>query len=1160
MRTTGVRWLTACAIAVIVGCSQAPSQPPSQPTPSDARERAYRANNVGVALLEQLKFPEAAAAFRDALGIEPSLGIAQFNLSLALFYAQDFDGAQKASEDAARLLPQAPQPPYVLGLIARAQGRTDAARAQFDRVRQMDPRDVGVNINMAQIALEDQRYADAIAALRPVVAEESSNVTAAYVLGLALTRSGDLDEGQRLLARSQALRNSGYAMTLGPGYSEQGRYAEGIASTGVEPDLVEPVSSQVAFAATPLGPRGWVGGARGLDPSLALLDFDADGDLDALVVEHASARLLRNDGDAWTDATAGSSLDRDLGGAAVVGVVAADYDNDGAADLLLLRPGRSSLFRNDGRGHFTDVTGRASLPSFPYVPGAGAFADVDHDGDLDILIAGVTSVDAARTVSAGVRSPSVDATPAPVQLLRNNRDGTFTDITRASHIDRSGHGVAIVPTDYDNRRDVDLLLVSRHSAPALFANQRDGSFRDVAGSTGLDAALTGGAEVAAASSGDVNKDDAPDFVFATSRGLVAAVSDGRGRFSRQVIGEGAEALHAVQLTDYDNDGLLDAVAWGADGPRLWRNEGRTWRDVTESVFAARLSAEATTLRSASAWSVADVNRDGWPDLVTVGSDGLWLWRNSGDRNRRSLRVELSGLVSNKPGIGSKVQVRAGSLSSRIEVAATSPAVTPADIVFGLGRRPGGDVVRVLWPSGILQAEVAEPPAGSVAVLSSPFRVAELDRKPSSCPFLFVWNGERFEFVTDFLGAGEMGAWQAPGVRNRPDPVEYVRIRGDQLRPRNGRFELRVTNELEETLFLDELQLVAVAHPEPLSIFPNEGMTDPPKPHRMHAVDRLRPPNRVTDEHDHDVTERVHTLDWTAPDDFTLRPIRGYAAPHSLTIDVGPERDPMLVLTGWTDYAFSSDNVAAHQAGLTSEPPVLEARTPDGKWRPLAVSVGFPVGRPQSIAVPLAGVLRPGERHIRLSTNMRVYWDQILVGSAANAKVLETTTLTPAAARLSARGFSAEVRPHANRPPVYDHSRVALTSPWKAMAGAFTREGDVEPLLAESDDRFVIARSGDEIAVAFDADALPPLPAGWTRTFLLRADGFSKEMDINSASPDAVQPLPFHRMSGYPYPSHEHYPDTVAHEDYRRRFNTRQVVKPWLPLHASTQTMERPRPD
>src|SRR5205823_5706046 len=152
--------------------------------------------------------------------------------------------------------------------------------------------------------------------------------------------------------------------------------------------------------------------------------------------------------------------------------------------------------------------------------------------------------------------------------------------------------------------------------------------------------------------------------------------------------------------------------------------------------------------------------------------------------------------------------------------------------------------RVLWPSGILQAETA---------IASPLAITELDRKPSSCPFLYTWNGRQFEFVTDFMGGGEMGYWEAPAVRNRPDPDEYVRIRGDQLRPKDGRYELRVTNELEETMFADRLQLLAVAHPADVDVFPNEGMTEPPKPFHLFAVRDARVPTRAVDEHGHDVT-------------------------------------------------------------------------------------------------------------------------------------------------------------------------------------------------------------------------------------------------------------------------------------------------------------------
>jgi hypothetical protein len=107
-------------------------------------------------------------------------------------------------------------------------------------------------------------------------------------------------------------------------------------------------------------------------------------------------------------------------------------------------------------------------------------------------------------------------------------------------------------------------------------------------------------------------------------------------------------------------------------------------------------------------------------------------------------------------------------------------------------------------------------------------------------------------------------------------------------------------------------------------------------------------------------------------------------------------------------------------------------------------------------------------------------------------------------------------------------------------GAYTREGDVLPLVTRADDRFVIGKPGDEIAIDFDEPPSQSIPPGWTRTYLLVGDGFSKEMDVNSASPDTVEPLPFHGMSGYPYPASEHYPDTPEHNRYREEYNTRHV--------------------
>ena len=127
-----------------------------------------------------------------------------------------------------------------------------------------------------------------------------------------------------------------------------------------------------------------------------------------------------------------------------------------------------------------------------------------------------------------------------------------------------------------------------------------------------------------------------------------------------------------------------------------------------------------------------------------------------------------------------------------------------------------------------------------------------------------------------------------------------------------------------------------------------------------------------------------------------------------------------------------------------------------------------------------------------------------------------------------------------------------------MPGRYTREGDVRPLLTRSDDMFVIAKPGDEIAIAFDAAAAGSLPDGWTRTFLLLADGFSKEMDINSASPDEVEPLPFHAMTAYPYRPPEHYPDTPEYQQYRAAYNTRVVVRAVPSIDAVASAPGGPR--
>ena len=277
-------------------------------------------------------------------------------------------------------------------------------------------------------------------------------------------------------------------------------------------------------------------------------------------------------------------------------------------------------------------------------------------------------------------------------------------------------------------------------------------------------------------------------------------------------------------------------------------------------------------------------------------------------------------------------------------------------------------------------------------------------------------------------------------------------------------------------------------------------------------------------------------------DFTNLPYAGFANQHSLTLDLGAwtAKNPLrLYLTGFIEYFSATSMYAAWQAGLQPMSPYVEAQMPDGAWKRVIDDMGFPAGLPRTITVDLTGKLPAGTRRIRMTTNLQIYWDQVLVDNGpVLPNQIRTTELPLAAATLGFRGYPKQTDGATPGDLNYQYELASVTGPFSRLRGSYTRYGDVTALLTNIDNQFAVFGTGEDIDAEFDTAGLPPLPVGWKRDYFFYANGFVKDMDFYEAMPFTVADYPFHGMSSYPYPASEHYPEDSATNGYRLEWNDR----------------------
>jgi tetratricopeptide (TPR) repeat protein len=1119
---------------------------------------------LGLAYLEENKLDEAESEFLTLIELAPDEALGHANLGLVYLRKGQLEEAEKRLNTAIQLEPEDPEirlmrsrafelnskpeeairdleeaididPNHVkslyrLGDIYSSSSQEDAPELRKKyllQIVELEPANIAPRMNLIEVLIASKEYDTAlenleeIKKLYPELPKESLEYYNNAVSGLqqgqfegAQTATQILHNYLKVTANYQA----GLQNLKGPGgmligvpiitFSQQ-------ETAGLE----EGVSILDAIRFTDVTKEVGLNAfnTSGMNSHLAICDYDGDGDQDLYYGVGKSHFLLRNDIGRFTDVApevginhSGSDFDASF----------IDFDNDGFLDLYIASEGQDHLYHNRALGEFVDISVEGGITSSD-ASNSALFFDFDHDGDLDLFVA-----------KTGRNS-----------AYQNNSDGTFRDIgdKMAFSLPESNSKDAVFG-DFDEDGDIDLFVINEDAANSLYSNLRGGIFEDITTKAGIEDSE----DSQAVTQGDYNNDGFIDlFIAGNSPGSFILYKNNRdGTFEKDSEYLPAGLLNNIigkdiDFFDFDNDGFLDILIVG-DAPNssgrgvvlLHNHSGTGYKDVSNLL--------PDDLRSGNSLKVSDYNGDGDMDLFIADQNGVKLIRNDGGNTNHHLKVQLVGLragsgKNNHFGIGAKIEMRSGDLYQM-------KVVNEPVVHFGLGHRTSADVVRILWTNGVPQ---------NIFTPEGDQELVEQQILKGSCPFLYTWNGAEYVFVKDIMWRSALGMPMGimAGERAHAFPnasKEYIKIPGELLKPKDGRYTIQVTEELWETVYFDEAKMVAVDHPNTVDIFVDERFTPPPfSGMEIYQVNEMKLPVSAEDERGNDLLPLISKRDNKYISNLDLEKFQGVTKNHDLILDLGDlskSQKVRLYLNGWIFPSDASINVNISQSeSINTSAPNLQVINKKGEWETVIEYLGFPMGKDKTIIADLSNKFKTEDYRVRIQTNMQIYWDYIFYSDTDLELQINTTQMIPESADIHYRGYSKMYRKGGRYGPHwFDYNNTESGQKWRDLTGTYTRYGDVTDLLQESDSKYIIANAGDEVTIHFDASQLPELPENWKRDFLIYTVGWVKDGDLNTAFGQTVKPLPFHEMSSYPYGLLETYPIDKEYEDYMNKYNTRRV--------------------
>lgn len=1024
---------------------------------------------LGKAYYEQGEYTHAVEELEKVLSTEGARGRDYFNAGMAYLQNQQEERALAAFETARQMEPGLVAVDFGLGVLHKRAQRFPLALRELSSVVERDPDDPCTWFNIGAVSFSMQRIGDAEAAFRRVIAMGHARAQNFYVSALfryasLLARRGAGDEARNYFAEFESLRGVTPNVSLVPTGLENGRYGR----IEVLPSPEPPANELVPVGLTSRQELSIPPCER--EPALAFGDYDGDGRTDVFVGSSCGAsRLFRElDGGKLEDVTAAAGLSSSRN---VAGALFVDYENSGAPALYTWGEAGPRLYRNEN-GSFRDVTGTAGLSSIP--PPTSAIAlDYDDDGQLDLLLAG-----------SPFPSPGEDSR---LELLRNDGDGTFTAADAGLPALASGSR-GLAAADFDGDGFVDVFVLAGAVAKVL-KNEGGGSFSvlDTAEGDALTGTMPARVEVS-----DVDRDGWIDVLALDEAGW-AVFWNRRGRL---------EAVPSPIPGLRHRERWLVPLEVAGEGARSYLVRDESGRFLRVSHRGQRRF-EATPVElppNASGLAAAlDLDGDAGGSVLVAGRDGrLRVLNTPPPAKSRFVRIVLRGKKTNRQGVGALVELKAGRFY-RQEVYPGRP------IQLDIGTRERLDVVRITWTHGVIQNLVEVEPGET--------RIEEDDRQTSSCPFLYMWDGERFRFLTDVVGRAPLGEAAPDGSGVTPNPDDYVRIPPGGMKAKDGRLVFQLTEELRETAYIDAVELVVIDHPREVTLYADERFSSPPFDRfRLYPVRAREEPLEARNDEGDDVLPLVRRADEQYVP-ISRHRIPGFASEHALILSppsmgLDGGNSLWLFLRGWVYWPSSSSMKAVStNPSFVPRPPALQVRDRNGAWVTVVDDVGLPSGIDRTLVVDLSGVFLTEDHLMRIATNYAVRWDEAFFAVSSPSDGLEPVRLDPISADLHYRGFSAVERPGANAPERYHYERLLPAAPWNAARGLYTRYGDVTGLVSGGDPRMVILAPGDEMTLSFDAGALPSPADGVERDYFLHVRGWAKDQDPNTRFSRTVEPLP-----------------------------------------------------